>query len=336
MSIKGNLETFYLSSLLQMLNYEKKTGRLKIKSQTNEVQIILYEGDIVFATEQHKRNRLGLLLMNNGLIDQQVLDICLELSRKKNQGIGKTLVQEGYISLNKLNTFLLKQAENTIYNVFLWESGEFEYNDAELNLKGVIGKTFNIMNIMLEASRRIDELAVLKKQIPHDQAVPKLAGNPQANGEIKLNADEWRVLTLINGSLPVRQILDQTGYDDFTGYKILNSLLSSGKITISPVLSPEELAGQAVTQLKSIDSKQFRETLDLLGLKRSSGLRACLSRIYRDALDRNQLMVSVENEAGKITAPEEKAELHRLTENCRTPFIKTMLQLLIQSQNKER
>jgi len=334
MSIQGNLETFYLSSLLQMLNYEKKTGRLKIKSKNNEVQIILFEGDIVFATETQKRNRIGMLLMNNGLIDQQVLDTCLDLSREKNQGIGKTLVQEGYITLNKLNTFLLKQAENTIYNVFLWESGEFEYNDAELNLRGVLGKKFNIMNIMLEASRRIDELAVLKKQIPDDQAMPKLTVNLEDNPEIKLNSEEWRVLSIINSNSTVRHILDQTGYDDFSGYKILNSLISSGKIEIRPLLSKQELAQQAVSQLKSIDARQFRETLDRIGLKRSSALRVSLTRIFRDAADKTQLMASVENEARKIVNPEEQNLLYQLTEKSRTPFMNTMLQLLSQSLNQ--
>ena len=43
MSIKGNLKTFHLSSLLQMLNYERKTGKLKIKSESNEVEIFLHE-----------------------------------------------------------------------------------------------------------------------------------------------------------------------------------------------------------------------------------------------------------------------------------------------------
>lgn len=334
MSIQGNLETFYLPSMLQMLSYEKKTGRLKIKSSDNEVQIILHEGDIVFATESRKSNRIGLLLMNNGLISQEVLDECLAISKKKNQGIGKTLVQEGHLSLKQLNTFLLKQAENSIYNVCSWESGEFVYNDAELNLKGVAGNKLNTMNLLLEASRRIDELGILKKQIPTDEAVVKLLTPKDSDGGIKLNEDEWRILSMVNGKATVRQILDQTGYDDFTGYKLLNSLLSYGKIEITTKRPTDELAAQAVSHLKSIDARQFRETLDLLGLKRSSVLRVVLSRIFRDAVDQTQLMKSLANESKRIANPSDMAELNKLRENSRIPFMKAVLELLWQSVNE--
>lgn len=336
MPIKGTLETFYLTSLLQMLNYDRKTGKLNIKSESNEVQIIIHEGDIVFATETKKTNRLGELLKNSGIISQKVLDEALAVSRKNKQGLGKTLVQEGYISLDKLNSFLLKQAENTIYNVFLWETGDFEYYDAELNLKGVVGNKLNAMNILLEASRRIDEIEILKKQIPSEASIPKIAGNTdKETGEITLNADEWRLLSMIDGKCSVRQIIDKSGFDDFTAYKILNSLISAGRIEIKEVMTPGEVAKKAVTQINAIDSRRFREALDNLGLKRSSVLRIALSRIYREAVDEKQITVAVEKEAGTITNPAEKNALNKLKEENQVPFMQEMIELLWQSVNKQ-
>jgi hypothetical protein len=333
MSINGNLETFPLGSLLQILSYENKTGRLKIRSETNEVQIIMHEGDIVFATEAQKSNRIGLLLMNHGLITQDVLEESLKLSRERSQGIGKTLVQEGHISIAKLNAFLMKQAENSIYNVFLWKSGEFSYTDTPINLKGVAGNKLDTMNILLEAARRIDEFAVLKKRIPDDQGILEAAAPSGNKREVNLNEDEWRLLSLIDGKSTVRNILDQTGYDDFTGYQIVNTLLSSGEIEIKPVMSKEELAEQAVQELRTVDARQFRETLDRMGLKRSSMLRMALSRIYRDTMESSQLLQSVETEAGKMGDSSEKKALQHLRQNSRTPFMKALLELLEQSVN---
>jgi len=272
--------------------------------------------------------------MNNGLISQAVLDECLTISKEKNQGIGKTLVQQGHLSLKQINTFLLKQAENSIYNVCSWESGEFVYTDAELNLKGVAGNKLNTMNLLLEASRRIDELGILKKQIPSEDAVVKLLTHREPDGDVRLNEDEWRILSMVNGKATVRQILDQTGYDDFTGYKLLNSLLSYGKIEILTKQPADELAAQAVSHLKSIDARQFRETLDLLGLKRSSVLRVVLSRIFRDAVDQTQFMKSLANESKRIANPSDLAELKKLKENSHMPFMKGVLELLWQAVNE--
>ncbi|MDZ7830330.1 MAG: DUF4388 domain-containing protein [Desulfobacterales bacterium] len=336
MTIKGNLETFYLTSLLQMLNYDQKTGKLTIKSDTNEVQIYLHEGDVVFATETQKTNRLGDLLKNKGMISQQVLNECLAFSRKNKQGLGKTLVQQGHISLEKLNAFLLKQAENTIYNVFLWTHGEFEYQDEDLNLKGVVGNKLNTMNLLLEASRRVDEIEIFKKQIPNEAGIIKIAGNTdQSGGDIKLNPDEWRILSLIDGKSTVRQIIDKSGLDDFTAYKHLNSLIASGRVEVSQPKSKNELAEEAVSQLSRVDSRQFRAALDDLGLKRSSILRIALTRIFRDAADEAQIQAAAKEEAGKITDPKESAALYRLTEENPVPFMQEMIELLWHTVNKK-
>lgn len=335
MSIQGTLDTFDLSSLLQMLKYERKTGRLTIRSKGNQVQIFLQDGDIVFATESRKNNRLGFLLMNHGLISRKALDTCLALSREKNLSIGKILVQQGYISLQQLTEFLLRQAENTIYNVFLWETGEFVYNDARLNMKEIVGGKFNTMNILLEASRRIDELELLKKQIPDERVVLRQKSNHEKNSEIELNEDEKRLLSVINGYSTVSQILEETGWDNFTGYKTINSLLSSGAIEIVRAETPEELAELTVSRLQEIDGRQFREILDHLELKRSSLLRVVLTRVFRDAADKNQLLESVSNEAGKITAAAEKAEMARLMENTNLPYINSLLKLLWQAAEEE-
>ncbi|MCF8110549.1 MAG: DUF4388 domain-containing protein [Desulfobacteraceae bacterium] len=328
MSIRGNLETFDLSALLQVLAWEQKTGKLLIRSKTNLVQIFFQDGDIVFATESRKNNRLGQLLFNNGLISRQALDECLATSRKKNQFIGKTLVEGGYISVKQLNEFLLKQAENTIYNVFLWQEGEFEYNDAELNIKSMAGKRFSTMNILLEASRRVDELEVLKKRMPDDQAVLRLCKPDEKNRKEELSADERLALSMLNGNITIRQVIDQTGFDDFTGYKVVNSLISYGLVEIVKNIPGEKLAEQSLDLLQGIDGRQFRETLDHMGLKRTSLLRASLLRIFRDAADIGRLLESVREESGRLCECPEKAELARLKDQTPQPFMKNILELL--------
>jgi hypothetical protein len=60
--------------------------------------------------------------------------------------------------------------------------------------------------------------------------VYKMSGTVPNKNEIKLNANEWCVLSLVDGTRTVRQIINQSGYDDFAVYKILFSVISSGMI----------------------------------------------------------------------------------------------------------
>jgi hypothetical protein len=57
-----------------------------------------------------------------------------------------------------------------------------------------------------------------------------MSGKVQSKEEIKLNANEWRILSLIDGTRTVRQIITESGYDEFAVYKIFFSVISSGLI----------------------------------------------------------------------------------------------------------
>ena len=139
-------------------------------------------------------------------------------------------MDKGYISLDTLKKYNTKQVEAILYNLLFWKKGQFEYRDAKLNLTGMIVTQLNPMKLILEASRRIDELSVLQEFIPSDKLVFRMSGKVQSKEEIKLNANEWRILSLIDGTRTVRQIINESGYDEFAVYKIFFSVISSGLI----------------------------------------------------------------------------------------------------------
>ncbi len=334
MSLKGNIETFRLSSILQMLNYERRTGRLIIRSSDNFIQIFLHEGDIIYATETRKTNRLGDLLKEAGFISQADLDDCLALSHHNKDRLGKTLVQKGYISAEKLNEFIRKQAENTIFNVLLSESGEFEYTDTEINLNGTDAFKIDTMFVLLEASRRIDEVEILKEQIPGESSIPKIADTTGDGVKASLNANERQLLSVINGTSTVRQAFDKSGFDDFEAYRILNSLISLGLVDFSQPKTTAEMAKEVILLTRRVEPREFRQNLDDLDLKRSSTLRVALSRIFRDAVDEQHIIAAVEKEAIKIGNSPEKNALNKLRKEKQVPYMKNIIELLWQAINE--
>ena len=230
MSLKGNLETFYLNSILQLLSNDQKTGILTVKNGNNEVKIFFQDGDIVYATGAKKENRLGYRLQADGLISRNQLQTCLARAQKDKRALGKVLIEMGFITHSDLEQVIRDQAEEIIFDLFIWQKGDFEYNDARLNLEMMVITRLNVLKIMLEASRRIDEMSVLRKLIPNDDLIFSTSGQVEVQGEIKLNADEWQVLRLVDGSRSVREIIDKGGFDKFSAYKRLCALLSSGLI----------------------------------------------------------------------------------------------------------
>jgi len=229
-NFQGDFEGLALASIFQLLCNDEKTGILTVTGNDDTSRVFFNNGTIVYATASLKEARLGFLLRTNGVISEQQLKKCLDLAKESKTHLGKVLVNKGYISLETLKKYNIRQVETILYNLFFCKKGKFDYKDEKLNLKGMIVTQLNPMKLILEASRRIDELSVLKKCIPSDKMVYKMSGTVPNKNEIKLNANEWCVLSLVDGTRTVRQIINQSGYDDFAVYKILFSVISSGMI----------------------------------------------------------------------------------------------------------
>jgi len=238
MSLKGNLETFLLHSILQLLYNDSKTGVFQANRDDEEVKIYFIEGAIIYATGSMKENRLGNLLLTRGLISKAELNDCLIGAQEKKQALGKYLVEKGRISVEILKELLQKQTENIIYNLFLWEKGDFEYRDAGLKMDKMINIQLNVMKIVMDASRRIDEMSIFKKQIPSDKIILKVSNSIEKEGKIKFTPAELQMLNFVNGKRTVREIFSEScfngfvAHDEFYAYKTMHSLISSGMIEI--------------------------------------------------------------------------------------------------------
>jgi len=231
MAFRGNIETFFFSSLLQLLTNDRKTGVLHIEKEKDEVDIFIKEGSIVNAISSRSKNRLGYLLRTKGIITSENLEKCLSISRENGQKLGKVLVENNHITTEDLEKFLNNQVEETIYDLFIWEKGNFEFKESELNTDKQVVTNIDTLGIILEASRRVDEISLLKNNIPDESMV--LITNSDISSTDKLNEEERPVLDLINGQRTIREIVIESGYDQHSAYKIIYSLVSSGFAEVS-------------------------------------------------------------------------------------------------------
>ena len=230
MALKGDFETLFLASILQLLCNDGKTGVLSVTNGENQTEVYLQEGAIIYASGSQKEQRLGHLLTRHKYISPAQLEESLTAANAQGEALGKVLVDKGYISNSVLKKIVRTQAENLLFSMLLWEQGQFEYQDQSLHLEGLMIARLNTMKIIMEATRRIDEMSVLAKQIPNDRLLFQLSPKSHDQEDLKLNSIEWHILALVDGIRTVREIIDQSGEDEFSVYKALYSLISSGLI----------------------------------------------------------------------------------------------------------
>lgn len=236
MSLKGNLETFYLNSILQLLHNDKKTGVFKASRAKETIQIYFQEGAVIYAMGSAREGRLGFLLKKKGFISGADLKECIRHAKDNKMALGKHLVEQGHITEEVLKEVLKQQTEEIILNLFFWEKGDFEYRDATLNIRGMVHTRINVMKIMLEASRRIDEMSVFKKLIPNQQLVLARVSPMDQRKGYQLTAAELGMLDRIDGKKNIHTLFSESdfdssgSYDEFSAYKILHTLITSGLV----------------------------------------------------------------------------------------------------------
>lgn len=231
MALEGNLETFYLSSLFQLLSNDKKTGKLRISNDDDVVTVNFSEGTIIFATSTENEKHLGNLLRSEGVIGDIELENHLLTARNRKQRLGEVLVDEGCLTRDELTEFIRMQAENILFSIFMWPTGHFRFEECEISFSDSTDTQFDTMDLILEASRRADELTVLREQLPpRNQILRYSTGAAQSAAAKNLSLQETAVLRLVNGTRSVKQIIQQSSYDEFTASKAIHTIISEGLV----------------------------------------------------------------------------------------------------------
>lgn len=156
--IKGNLKSLGLSTILQILSSENKTGVLQLVQGSRIRSIYIRNGKIVAASGRDGL-RLGQILYGKGLISQEQLQEALEKAMESDKRVGGVLLDLGYIEEDGLKELIRYQIREAVLDISLWVEGDFEYRDCllEFDERGV--EEFSTMGIILEAAARRDEWA---------------------------------------------------------------------------------------------------------------------------------------------------------------------------------
>jgi hypothetical protein len=168
MSINGVLEDLALADLLQFIHLGRRTGTLYMwQDDERRAEIGFHDGRIVNAWTPGQK-KLGGLLVEQGLIEDEVLEQALEQQRSDGRGqtIGQILLDRGSIHHDDIYRVFREQVEATIFELVTWRHGRFHFEVDELHPVDEIGLEpeellgnldLNTQMVLLEATRLFDE-----------------------------------------------------------------------------------------------------------------------------------------------------------------------------------
>ena len=229
MSISGNLQTMELAELLQWVAQSNKTGTLIIQHKAIEQHIFFRDGRIIATASNEPHRQLGHFLVSRGLITEDDVDAAIGEQESTDLLLGQSLVARGAVTEDQVRDLLVQKADESVFEMFLWEEGEFRFVD-EPELTGqMVEISLDVTGVVLQAAERVDDWRRIEAIIPSDRCVPVAVGFLEETG---LPDGSGRVISLINDDLSVAKISEISNCSDLFVRQILFALIEKGRLKI--------------------------------------------------------------------------------------------------------
>ena len=238
---KGTVRAISLPKILTYLNRNRKTGTLILKTPVFVKKVYLVKGDAIFASSTYEDDRLGEMLIKAGKITMEQYDESVDLLKKTGKRQGAILVDLGHLTPKDLFWGVKYQVREIIFSLFLLEDAEYDFAEDEIPENEVITLKMSMGNLIYEGVKRIDNWTRIRGEMPEAETVLKLSADPVSLfQDVELSDQDRKMLSLIDGTKTIRELIDSTWVGSFEGLKILYVLWSIGVIE-EKMKAPEEI-----------------------------------------------------------------------------------------------
>jgi hypothetical protein len=225
MALSGNLRTMLPGDLLQWLSLGQKTGTLVISNSRVEKKIFFRNGRVISSASNDPREYLGQFLMSHGYLTEPELKKAMEVQQQSGILLGKILVMIEVITEPDLQRFMRLKAEEEIYDIFLWNDGDFYFVDDELPHMEMIPLHVDVTGIIMEGTRRVDEWARIRESIPNEAVIPVLMREVDYT---ELEEVEEPIVRAIDGKRTIADIVLESRSSAFTISSTVAALVRHG------------------------------------------------------------------------------------------------------------
>jgi len=252
--------------LLQWLSLGQKTGTLVVTNKRVEKKIFLRKGRVISSASNDPREYLGQFLMSHGYLTEPELKKAMEVQTQSNILLGKILVMIEVISEEDLQRLMRLKAEEEIYDIFLWNDGDFYFIDDELPKMEMIPLQVDVTGIIMEGTRRVDEWARIREIVPNEAVIPVLL--KEVDDE-ELEEVEMPIVRAIDGKRTIADIVLESRSSAFTVSSTVSALVRHGymKLVDPSTQKMQKIAEETIAAAAGVEPRRdFNEDDEIVSL----------------------------------------------------------------------
>ena len=256
MTLAGNLRTMGLADIVQWLASSRKTGTLIIDGTEFTKKIFFRRGDVVAVASDDPRELLGHYLVGWGHCSQADIESMIESQNEKPMMLGELAIKQGFVSPEEFQSVLIAKTRETLYDLILWDSGDFRFIESELPDRAFHEVPIPAASFLFEGHRQRDERREMTDLVPDTSAIPVLVAVPE-----DLDNEDMALVMQMDGRGSIEELALRNRRQVFDVLKLVHGSVKSGLMQVRRADQSCSLADQISAPWKATE-RDFMARLD--------------------------------------------------------------------------
>ena len=229
----GRMKDFGLGDTLIGLQAGEKTGILTVESGDIVKKVYIRKGDMIFSSSNQDEDRVGKMLLAEGRISPEQYAHALDMRKGSKERLCGLMVKLGYLAPQELTAVVRRHVKELILSLFVMAEGRFVFEERELPSDEVITLRLSAANLIYNGIKRINDLDRVMNKLPPEDSVIQFSPDPQTLfQDIRLDEEGRKVLSCVNGTTSVQDIVRLSQLESLVAYRTLYALLSTRIIEV--------------------------------------------------------------------------------------------------------
>lgn len=200
-----------LPELLIKLHDEEFTGIVTIRDHNTAIKFFLKKGRMIYADGADNSSDFIDQIASKRKLNQDQINELKAVVDEDPHSLGKNLIDRKIISKSDWNHFIeIKIKDNTTYALSM-KDPEVRFDISQPDIPPINRYTYNILQLIPDAVRNIENTELIKESLPSDEAIPfKGKEHLILEGGVSLTTSEQKILAMVDGEKSLKAIREHS------------------------------------------------------------------------------------------------------------------------------
>lgn len=252
---RGDLSQTALPEILYTIDRFQVPGVIEAHRGDLVKQVYIKEGNVVHASSTDRNDSLGTYLQRSGVLTPELYLETMRERERTNKRYGVLLIERGLLSPAEVYRAIRKQTEAIVWSLFYWQEGSVVFSIGEFRDSDSVRIQISMQQVILQGIKRAPDAKTLVSRLGRKETILESCYKTEQLIELALDADEYKLLGLVDGKRTLFEICMQGPYSASENAKVLYAfqilqLIRAATIVTGPTLESRREEGTGAIRIR--------------------------------------------------------------------------------------